>query len=104
MMRMTAQVVRSVVVSEEMLEVLGGLTVDQCRQVMNFARFLACQEGGSVSGHEAERGLVDDRPIANWVDEVSGSMKDIPEFDDVVAYGQAARQGEDSELSLLETL
>jgi hypothetical protein len=29
--------------------------------------------------------LVGDRAIAHWVDQVSGSMRDIPEFDDVMA-------------------
>ena len=32
----------------------------------------------------------------NWVEEVSGSFKDEPAFEEVLAYGRAIRQGDDS--------
>lgn len=36
----------------------------------------------------------------NWVDQFSGSFKDEPEFDVVLAYGRAIRQGDDSLLGI----
>ncbi|MBE9010213.1 hypothetical protein IQ250_08345 [Pseudanabaenaceae cyanobacterium LEGE 13415] len=32
----------------------------------------------------------------NWVEQLSGSFKDEPEFEAVLAYGRAIRQGDDS--------
>jgi hypothetical protein len=33
-------------------------------------------------------------PPKNWVEEISGSMKDVPEFDVAMAYGRAIRESE----------
>lgn len=38
----------------------------------------------------------------NWVDQLSGSFKDEPEFDAVLAYGRAIRQGDDSLLGFAD--
>jgi hypothetical protein len=35
-------------------------------------------------------------PSPDWVDDVSGSMKAYPEFDEVTAIGKAARQADRS--------
>jgi hypothetical protein len=37
-------------------------------------------------------------PQTGWVEQYSGSFKDEPEFDVVLAYGRAIRQGDDSVL------
>jgi hypothetical protein len=37
-------------------------------------------------------------PQIGWVEQYSGSFKDEPEFDAVLAYGRAIRQGDDSVL------
>lgn len=34
------------------------------------------------------------QPAADWLDQVIGSMKDDPEFDEVLAYGRAIRQAD----------
>lgn len=36
----------------------------------------------------------------NWLQQITGSFKDEPAFEEVLAYGQAIRQGDES---LLET-
>jgi hypothetical protein len=38
----------------------------------------------------------------NWVDQFSGSFKDEPEFEAVLAYGRAIRQGDDSLLGFVD--
>ena len=32
----------------------------------------------------------------NWLQQITGSFKDEPEFEEVLAYGQAIRQGDES--------
>ena len=34
------------------------------------------------------------QPAADWLDRVIGSMKDDPEFDEVLAYGRAIRHAD----------
>ncbi|BAU12622.1 hypothetical protein LEP3755_31530 [Leptolyngbya sp. NIES-3755] len=41
-------------------------------------------------------------PNFNWVEQFSGSFKDEPEFEAVLAYGRAIRQGDDSLLGLVD--
>ncbi len=38
----------------------------------------------------------------NWVEQLSGSLRDEPEFDVVLAYGHAIRQGDDSLLGFVD--
>lgn len=33
---------------------------------------------------------------ANWLQQITGSFKDEPAFEEVLAYGQALRQGDES--------
>ncbi len=35
-------------------------------------------------------------PQTNWLQQITGSFKDEPAFDEVLAYGQAIRQGDES--------
>jgi hypothetical protein len=37
---------------------------------------------------------------ANWLQQITGSFKDNPAFDEVLAYGRAFRQGDESILNL----
>lgn len=37
----------------------------------------------------------------NWLQQITGSFKDEPAFEELLAYGQAIRQGDES---LLETI
>lgn len=98
---MTAQVLSQSMISNELMVVLKGLTIDQSRQVLNFAKFLAHQgEAPSLESSEQPNGIVS--ISKSWVEEASGSMKDIPEFDAVVAYGSAIRQGDYSGLLPME--
>ncbi|MDX2271426.1 MAG: hypothetical protein NW237_05680 [Cyanobacteriota bacterium] len=32
----------------------------------------------------------------NWLQQITGSFKDEPAFEDILAYGQAIRQGDES--------
>jgi hypothetical protein len=34
------------------------------------------------------------KPASDWLDQVIGSMKDEPAFDEVLAYGRAIRQAD----------
>jgi hypothetical protein len=34
------------------------------------------------------------KPAANWLERVTGSMKDEPAFEEVLAYGRALRQAD----------
>jgi len=36
---------------------------------------------------------------ANWLQHITGSFKDEPAFEDVLAYGRAIRQGDESVLA-----
>jgi hypothetical protein len=52
-----------------------------------------------VSALEQQVASLKDKPpiasaAANWLEQVAGSMKDYPEFDEVVALGKAARQAD----------
>jgi hypothetical protein len=41
------------------------------------------------------QGLIGSRALApNWLDRVVGSMKDEPDFEEVLAYGRALRQSD----------
>lgn len=37
-------------------------------------------------------------PPANWLQQITGSFKDEPAFDEILAYGRAIRQGDESVL------
>jgi hypothetical protein len=39
-------------------------------------------------------------PQTNWLQQITGSFKDEPAFEEVLAYGRAIRQGDES---ILET-
>jgi hypothetical protein len=43
---------------------------------------------------EIQRLLAARSPAANWLDRVTGSMKDEPAFTDVVEFGRAIRQAD----------
>ncbi|TVQ59093.1 MAG: hypothetical protein EA366_05440 [Spirulina sp. DLM2.Bin59] len=42
-----------------------------------------------------------DPPVNNWLVQISGSFKDEPAFEEILAYGQAIRQGNESILGSL---
>lgn len=85
---MTAQIAQPKSFSDEMLAALSALSPHQQAQVIDFARFLA-QKDVSASLQSAVQ-----VPPKNWVEEISGSMKDVPEFDVAMAYGRAMRESE----------
>jgi hypothetical protein len=35
-------------------------------------------------------------PATNWLQQITGSFKDEPAFEEVLAYGRAIRQGDES--------
>jgi hypothetical protein len=85
---MTAQIVQPTIVSDEILVALRALSPHQCAQVTDFARFLAQKD---ILASSQPMGEVKSK---NWVEEISGSMKDVPEFDVAMAYGRAFRESE----------
>lgn len=89
---MTVQTLETSIVSEEMLEVLSQLSVEQFQQVLNFAKFLIHEKSDIQSqlSSEIENGI-----SGNWVDRVSGSFKDDLEFEDVLRYGREFRESYD---------
>jgi hypothetical protein len=40
----------------------------------------------------------------NWLQQITGSFKDEPAFEEVLAYGRAIRQGDDSLLEVQDEL
>ncbi len=40
----------------------------------------------------------------NWLEQITGSFKDEPAFEDVLAYGRALRQGDESVLEAPDEL
>jgi hypothetical protein len=40
----------------------------------------------------------------NWLQQITGSFKDEPAFEEVLAYGQAIRQGDESILEVQDKL
>jgi hypothetical protein len=40
----------------------------------------------------------------NWLQQVTGSFKDEPAFEEILAYGQAIRQGDESLLDVQDNL
>jgi hypothetical protein len=82
---MMTQVLTTFTVSEELLVALQRLSPAQYQQVVDFARFLAQRSSTD------EKIVEEDTAPSNWVEKASGSMKNIPEFDTVVAYGRAIR-------------
>ncbi|NJN61720.1 MAG: hypothetical protein HC795_09510 [Coleofasciculaceae cyanobacterium RL_1_1] len=38
-------------------------------------------------------------PQPNWLQQIAGSFKDEPAFDEILTYGQAIRQGDESLLN-----
>ncbi len=45
---------------------------------------------------ELQEAMKSRHPAPDWLDRVIGSMKDIPAFDEVLAYGRAIRQADGS--------
>ncbi len=39
---------------------------------------------------------IDSHQRANWIEQITGSFKDEPAFEEVLAYGRAIRQGDES--------
>ncbi|MCL1474160.1 hypothetical protein [Argonema antarcticum] len=46
---------------------------------------------------ELQKQIANPQPT-NWLQQITGSFKDEPAFDEVLAYGRAFRQGDDSAL------
>ncbi len=44
---------------------------------------------------ELQKQVTEPQPI-NWLQQITGSFKDEPAFEEVLAYGQAIRQGDES--------
>jgi hypothetical protein len=43
---------------------------------------------------ELQRQMISGVPAANWLERVTGSMKDEPAFEDVLEYGKAIQQAD----------
>jgi hypothetical protein len=86
---------------DEIMIAVQSLSPTHRQQVFDFIEFLA-QKGERSSSESSDKSNEITSPARNWVEEASGSMRDIPEFDTVVAYGRAIRQGDYSGLVPLE--
>jgi Protein of unknown function (DUF2281) len=112
-MLMTAQMVPTTVVSPQMVGVLEKLSPELRQQVLDFAEFLVQRQDQGVGDQSAQavkpkripdldRGAVvwmsDDfdepLPEGNWVDKIAGSMRDVPDFDEVSRLGRRICEGE----------
>jgi Protein of unknown function (DUF2281) len=109
---MAAQMVPTTVVSPQMLGVLEKLSPELRQQVFDFAEFLGQRQdqGGDdksaqpvkpprVFGlHAGQVWMSDDfddpLPEGNWVDKIAGSMRDVPDFDEVSRLGRRICEGE----------
>jgi hypothetical protein len=52
---------------------------------------------------ELQKQVVASQPT-NWLQQITGSFKDEPAFEEVLAYGQAIRQGDESILEVQDEL
>ncbi len=52
---------------------------------------------------ELQKQVVTPQPM-NWLQQVTGSFKDEPAFEEILAYGQAIRQGDESLLEVEDEL
>ncbi|NES17519.1 MAG: hypothetical protein F6K41_00830 [Symploca sp. SIO3E6] len=52
---------------------------------------------------ELQKKIADPQP-ANWLQQITGSFKDEPAFEEVLAYGRAIRQGDESLLEAQDEL
>ncbi|MEN9223766.1 MAG: hypothetical protein Q6M04_15125 [Thermostichus sp. BF3_bins_97] len=52
---------------------------------------------------ELQKQVVASQPT-NWLQQVTGSFKDEPAFEEVLVYGQAIRQGDESILDVQDKL
>jgi len=52
---------------------------------------------------ELQKPLVASKPT-NWLQQIIGSFKDEPAFDELLAYGRAIRQGDESLLEAQDEL
>lgn len=43
---------------------------------------------------ELQEAMVARHPAPEWLDHVTGSMKDLPAFEEVLAYGRAIREAD----------
>jgi hypothetical protein len=43
---------------------------------------------------ELKQQLQASKPSANWLDQISGSMEEFPEFEEVIRYGREMRQAD----------
>lgn len=110
---MTAQMVPTTVVSPQMLGVLEKLSPELRQQVLDFAEFLGQRQDQVVDDQSAQavkpkrvrdldRGAVvwmsDDfdepLPEGNWLDKIAGSMRDVPDFDEMSRIGRRICEGE----------
>lgn len=80
------QVFPTLKVSEDLLVALQRLSPAQYQQLVDFAQFLAQQEPIS------EVAVEEKKASDNWVDRVSGSFKDDPEFEEILRYGREYRE------------
>ncbi len=48
---------------------------------------------------ELQKQVVTPQPM-NWLQQITGSFKDEPAFEEILAYGQAIRQGDESLLNM----
>jgi hypothetical protein len=52
---------------------------------------------------ELQKQVMTPQPM-NWLQQVTGSFKDEPAFEEILAYGQAIRQGDESLLDVQDNL
>ena len=52
---------------------------------------------------ELQKQIAPSQPI-NWLEQVTGTFKDEPAFDELLAYGRAIRQGDESILKAPDEL
>ena len=52
---------------------------------------------------ELQKQVVTPQPM-NWLQQVTGSFKNEPAFEEILAYGQAIRQGDESLLDVQDEL
>ncbi len=83
---MNTQVVGAEVLPEQLVEAWRSMLPGEQQQLLQFAEFLVQQRVGAAMVETC------------WVDRVSGSMKDRPEFDVAMAYGRTIREEDATDL------
>jgi hypothetical protein len=91
---------------ERLMAKFQVLTPERQQQLLDFADFLVQQQLTNVEQRSKDSAIdsTSDSKAENWVDQISGSFKDDPEFEEILRYGREFRQTDAPSPDVLDNL